>query len=62
MSKRSHINLRRARKSSLFGSGEKVVTVENRMRTEIESQRGSRSGKSVHGDALLYAVGRQGQH
>src|SRR5580692_6012659 len=42
-----------------FRLGEKVVTVEidenrNRVTARLES------GKSVHGDALLYAVGRQG--
>ena len=43
----------------VFRLGEKVVTVEldenrNRVTARLES------GKSVHGDALLYAVGRQG--
>jgi len=43
----------------VFRLGEKVVTVENdenrnRVTARLES------GKNVHGDALLYAVGRQG--
>ena len=43
----------------VFRLGEKVVTVEtdeNRHRVTARLE----SGKSVHGDALLYAVGRQG--